>query len=69
LSPLRYERFDLLDYPASDPYFITNSARQGLIGLRYDISAVAGLKFELRRYRTDAEGNENQAAAQFAVAF
>ncbi len=64
-----YGRYDVIEYPAQDPYFRTDDIRQTVFGLRYDLAAAAVLKGEARWIDEGAAATVTQFVVQVAVGF
>ncbi len=64
-----YVRYDRIDYPTSDPWFVPLDWWSGGVGLRYDLGANAVVKLEGRRSSLQGDKERNQFVAQFAVGF
>jgi hypothetical protein len=65
-----YYRFEYIHIPASDLLFrLVPSLAGSTVGVRYDISSFAALKFEYRNQRRPAEPRVNGAFAQTSFTF
>ena len=64
-----YARYDDLQFPKRDPYFVTDDFRQALFGARYDLGAGAVLKAEFAGRKTSAAGRVTLLTLQAAVGF
>ena len=64
-----YALYEFINYDAADPYFATDDYRQGILGLRHDISSMLVIKVEYHNRHTTLTGTVNEAAAQIAVGF
>lgn len=64
-----YLRIDEMRLPPADPYFATADFRQGLVGLRRDLSEAAVAKAELSRRRSGTGPVVTQLQVQIAVGF
>lgn len=64
-----YLRYDELRFPGSDPYYVTDDFRQGLLGLRYDLAATALVRLEVARRKTASLGLVTGLTVQVAVGF
>jgi hypothetical protein len=64
-----YFRYDQLDFPSNDPYFVPDDLSLSLIGARYDLAATATIKLEVRHRHLDSDGASTEVAAQAAIGF
>ena len=68
-SLVPYVRYDDLQFPTLDPYFVSDNFRQALLGARYDLGSAAVLKAEIARRKTSAAGKVTLLTLQAAVGF
>lgn len=68
-SLVPYVRYDDLQFPTLDPYFVSDNFRQALLGARYDLGTGAVLKAEIARRKTSAAGRVTLLTLQAAVGF
>lgn len=65
-----YARYDQFDVAAADPYYFgMPSYKGGLVGGRWDFSAMTTGKLELRRNEPTGSKKVNELAAQIAIGF
>jgi len=64
-----YLRYDDVQFPATDPYYVTDDFRQGLLGVRYDFAVTTVAKVEVARRKTASAGSVTELTAQIAVGF
>jgi hypothetical protein len=64
-----YVRYDRINYPRIDPFFVTDDASMGLVGARYDFAATGTVKLEARQRELATLGRTREIVAQVAIGF
>lgn len=68
-SLVPYFRYDQLSFASGEPYFNATDTKMTVVGLRYEITILTGLKVEYHNVNVKKTGTSNEFVAQFAVAF
>lgn len=64
-----YARYEQITFDKDDPYFDTQDVKELIVGLRYELGALALVRGEYRRWDYAEGTDSNEAAFQFAVGF
>ncbi|MBD0351188.1 MAG: hypothetical protein ICV65_08550, partial [Flavisolibacter sp.] len=64
-----YVRFDFLNYPDGDIFFVKNNTTSFVGGIRYNINYLAVVKLEYQYDHTQLTGSGNKGTLQIAIGF
>ena len=65
-----YYRYEYIHIPRGEPVFLTQPGLESsILGMRYDISSFAAIKFEYRNQRNTGQSRVNGAFSQISFRF